>query len=350
MDEYEDESGIDTGNSSGQTYDSVNDFYKNYSDIDSDTVLLLHLDNNVTDSEITPKTVTNNGVTFSSSEKKFGSHSGYFNSTYLTVPDSADWYFGTGDFTIDAWIYPSSIETTVKGIVSQTLEDNNNYISLNIYNQSLQFKTGISGVELNAWSTAGITIPNTWYHVAFVRASGVCKFYINGIDSTLLDNITSRNLSDFAAVLKIGRYTENVGVHSDFVGYLDEVRVSKGIARWTSNFTPPTTQYPISGNMILQSNVQVATVTPISSRIVLFEEDVDSVTINTDLKAYVSRDNGTTFSQVTLEDEGNYITGARILSGVVDISAQPSGSNMKYKVETLNTKKLNLHGTAVSWK
>jgi hypothetical protein len=74
------------------------------------------------------------------------------------------------------------------------------------------------------------------------------------------------------------------------------------------------------------------------------------VTINTDLKAYVSRDNGTTYSQATLEDEGNYITGARILSGIVDISAQPSGSNMKYKIETLNTKKLKIHGTSVSWK
>jgi len=106
----------------------------------------------------------------------------------------------------------------------------------------------------------------------------------------------------------------------------------------------------IVANMTLKSNVKVATIVPTSARVVLFEEDVDSVTINTDLKAYVSRNNGTTYSEVTLEDEGNYITGARILSGVVDISAQPSGSNIKYKIETLNSKNLKLHGTSVSWK
>jgi len=106
----------------------------------------------------------------------------------------------------------------------------------------------------------------------------------------------------------------------------------------------------VISNMTLKSNVKVATIVPTSARVVLFEEDVDSVTVNTDLKAYVSRNNGTTYSQVTLEDEGNYITGARILSGVVDISAQPSGSNMKYKIETLNSKNLKLHGTSVSWK
>jgi len=100
----------------------------------------------------------------------------------------------------------------------------------------------------------------------------------------------------------------------------------------------------------LQSNAQVAYSVPTSARIVIFEEDVDSITLNTDLKAYISRDNGTTFSQVTLEDCGNYVSGAQILQGVVDISAQPSGTNMKYKVETLNNKKLNLHGTSVSWK
>jgi hypothetical protein len=102
--------------------------------------------------------------------------------------------------------------------------------------------------------------------------------------------------------------------------------------------------------MSLISNAQVADSVPTSARIILFEEDVDSITLNTDLKVFVSRNNGTTFSQVTLEDEGNYITGARILSGVVDISAQPSGSNIKYKIEGLNSKNLKIHGTAVSWK
>jgi hypothetical protein len=89
---------------------------------------------------------------------------------------------------------------------------------------------------------------------------------------------------------------------------------------------------------------------PTSARIVLFEEDVDVITLNTDIKAYISRDNGVTYSQVTLEGEGTYITLARVLSGVVDISTQPSDTDIKYKIETFNNKNLKLHGTAVSWK
>jgi hypothetical protein len=101
--------------------------------------------------------------------------------------------------------------------------------------------------------------------------------------------------------------------------------------------------------MALLSNAQTAEAVPVSSRIVLFEEDVDAITLNTDLKAYVSRDNGTTYSQVTLVNEGYYATSKNILAGLVDISAQPSGTNMKYKIETLNNKNLKLHGTGINW-
>jgi hypothetical protein len=102
--------------------------------------------------------------------------------------------------------------------------------------------------------------------------------------------------------------------------------------------------------MSLISNAQVADSVPTSARIILFEEDVDSITLNTDLKAYISRDNGTTYSQVTLEDEGNYITAARILSGVVNISGQPSDTDVIYKLTTHNNKNLKIHGVGISWK
>ena len=81
----------------------------------------------------------------------------------------------------------------------------------------------------------------------------------------------------------------------------------------------------------------------------IFEEDIDSITLNTDLLAYVSRDGGSTFNQITLSDEGNYITSARILSGTVDISGQPSGTSMVYKIVTDNNKFLKLHGTGMLW-
>ena len=103
-------------------------------------------------------------------------------------------------------------------------------------------------------------------------------------------------------------------------------------------------------NMTLVSNAYASVATPTKSRIVLFEEDVDSSTINTDLKAYLSRDGGTTWTQHTLADEGYFGTGQRLLSSdAVDISGQPSGVSMKWKVETLNNKNLKLHAVGLNW-
>jgi hypothetical protein len=72
--------------------------------------------------------------------------------------------------------------------------------------------------------------------------------------------------------------------------------------------------------------------------------------LNTDVKGWVSRDGGTTWSQATLADAGNYGSGRRVLSGTVDISAQPTGTSMQWKVTTHNSKELRLHGTALEWK
>ena len=102
-------------------------------------------------------------------------------------------------------------------------------------------------------------------------------------------------------------------------------------------------------NMTLISNAFTAEAQPTEARIVLFEEDVDAAAENTALKAYASRDGGTTFTQITLVDEGDFETGKQILTGTVDISAQPSGTAMEWKVETLNNKELRLHGVALNW-
>jgi len=102
-------------------------------------------------------------------------------------------------------------------------------------------------------------------------------------------------------------------------------------------------------NMTLISNAQTATTQSDQGYIVLYEEDVSSITLNTDIKSYVSRDNGTTYTQMTLTEGTTYQSGRRLLSGSVDISGQPAGTSMRYKVETLNTKNLKLHGASLLW-
>tara|TARA_Y100000310_G_scaffold341575_2_gene441162 strand:+ start:620 stop:1198 length:579 start_codon:yes stop_codon:yes gene_type:complete len=108
-----------------------------------------------------------------------------------------------------------------------------------------------------------------------------------------------------------------------------------------------------NGDLTLISLGQTAGTAPSDARIVIFEEDIDSITINTDLKAYVSRDNGTTYSEVTLVDEGDYATSKQIWAGSVDISAQPSGTTMRYKIRGFNNssdlKEFKLHGVCLTW-
>ncbi len=98
------------------------------------------------------------------------------------------------------------------------------------------------------------------------------------------------------------------------------------------------------------SNAFTASSTPSSSRIVVFEEDVASPTLNTDVIAQISRDGGTTFTTVTLADEG-YVSGTsgqRILSGTATISGQPSGTSMRWKL-TLANNSVKIHGVSLAW-
>ena len=106
-------------------------------------------------------------------------------------------------------------------------------------------------------------------------------------------------------------------------------------------------------NMTLLSNAFTAQTAPTTARIILDEyTSTGSSTLNTDIKAYASRDNGTTYTQITLASQGTIETNHRLLSGSVDISGQPSGTNMKYKIETLNqslTKETRVYGTSMAW-
>ena len=111
------------------------------------------------------------------------------------------------------------------------------------------------------------------------------------------------------------------------------------------------TGVPLStSSTTIVSNAFTASSAPSTSRIVVFQENVDSITLNTDLIASVSRDGGSNFSTVTLADEGYTVgsSGQRILSGTVDISGQPSGTSMRWKLALANNAS-KIHGVSLAW-
>jgi hypothetical protein len=228
----------------------------------------------------------------------------------------------------------------------------------------------------------------TWVHVVLVQDGVSPKVYINGVDATAAGSfLISTDLSSWfsgMAGVDTGRMGARVVSSTEqdyFNGQIDDFRyyqnrvltqahitalyntgtgteatfAGHNITVPTAVLTQDTITVPVaaptiaSNDMTLISDVFAAEAQSDIARINIFQEDVDAITLNTDLKAYVSRDNGTTYSQITLVNTGEYEAGKNLLSASVDISAQPAGTDMIYKLETLNAKNLKIHGTGLSW-
>lgn len=162
---------------------------------------------------------------------------------YLTVPDSADWAFGTGEFTIDFWVNFTAIGPTT---FYEQFVDSSHYIVLDYRSFTSTWEFFIT----NGTTTANYTFPwspamGTWYHIALVRSgSTTISIYVNGtaLTPTILTPISINPVPDFAAIVYIG-VNFNGSLANYFNGYIDEYRISKGIARWRDNFTPPSVAY-----------------------------------------------------------------------------------------------------------
>ncbi|MBI5306156.1 LamG domain-containing protein [Candidatus Wolfebacteria bacterium] len=207
---------------------------------DSYTKLLLHMNGTngsttFTDSETTPKTVTAVGnAQISTAQSKFGGASGLFNGNgdYLRV-SSTDFDLGTGDFTIDVWMRANTWPAAGCATPFQIGNYFNNWIQPEICYTGTLLRTYTTTLQYNYYPSGGF-LTNTWYHYAIVRSGTTMKQYINGLE--ISSGTNTESILNGTQGLWIGAYS---GPLQFFNGYIDEFRISKGIARWTSNFTPP---------------------------------------------------------------------------------------------------------------
>ncbi len=192
-----------------------------------------------TNSSLYLHTFTANGnAQIDTSDYKFGGASGLFDGTgdYLTCSTNpTDWAFGTGDFTIAGWIKFTSLSNSVFYLSDY----GGNSFGLRIYSSKLTISTS-SGALLTGSTTLST---GTWYHVAFVRYSGSLKIFLDGIlDGSVSDSTDITNLVD--NTLYIGG--DPVSTTTYLNGWMDDWIILKGSALYTSNFTPPTTEYSLS--------------------------------------------------------------------------------------------------------
>jgi hypothetical protein len=168
-------------------------------------------------------------------------YSSQFNgsSTFLTTPTSATFNLNAVDWTIECWFYATATPPATATNLIQSYQGTNNwqpYVGIGL-NTNLTFQIVINAV---ATATTQTFTLNSWNHVALVRSSGVVKFYLNGVATSIstTSDITSSNLNWFIG--KVDNAQGGGGYVYYYTGYLSNVRIVKGTAVYTAAFTPPT--------------------------------------------------------------------------------------------------------------
>ena len=206
----------------------------------SNTKLLTSHAASISDGSATGRTVTASGNAAVSSFAPYGGmKSVYFdgNGDYLSIPTSADFNFGDGDFTIELWIYLTSISGN-PALFDYRSTGTENVPSIWINANSGYLYYYFNGANRINGPTSSI-VTNKWYHVALSRSSSSTNMFVNGshYGSTYSDSNTYVQGSTFY----IGRYFASTSTNYMPTGYISNFRVVKGQALYTKNFTPTTT-------------------------------------------------------------------------------------------------------------
>ncbi len=198
------------------------------------------------DNSPSPKTATsNNGASISTVQSKFGGTSGLFDGgdDYVTVPDNSEFDFGAGDFTIEYWEYRTS-NAVFKPVMSRNSSGQPPWMIGWTEAGNINFFAGNG----SSWSIAsavsmGVIIINSWTHYAVTRQGNTFRTFQNG---TQISTFTSTaTIPNGAAPLEIGRYAATYY----YPGYLDELRLTKGVARYTGSFVTQSVEFPNNLNV-----------------------------------------------------------------------------------------------------
>ena len=154
--------------------------------------------------------------------------SAYFDGTgdYLTIPKNASHEFGTGDFTVEAWVYPT---VSASNLFASTYAGSSSGWWFRLSYGNLECGFGDAAIISVAVSGAY----NSWHHVALSRSGTSMKIYLDGVSVGSATNSTSLNST--GSILYIGC----LNTSQPFNGYMSNLRIVKGVAVYTANFTPP---------------------------------------------------------------------------------------------------------------
>lgn len=209
------------------------------SPIDSYTKLLMHFNSFPFIDEI-GKIPTNTGATLNTSVKKFGAGSSAYNgSAALTFAANADFTFGTGAWTVEGWFYATSLPSTK--VLFGANEDHRWGIAYEASSSSFAMYLSSDGVSWDMFTYSSVITfdLNTWVHIAFTFDGSNYRLFYNGAIVGIVTTSTPVYYGTNATFFIGG----NGLLGGGWIGYIDEIRVSKGVARWVTTFTPPAIEY-----------------------------------------------------------------------------------------------------------
>jgi hypothetical protein len=202
-----------------------------------------------TDSSSYANTVTNVSGIYGQSKQttavsKFGGCSGgIYNDSYLSIPSSELFDFGGGSFfTVEYWFRLENTSNSDLPFVSQRITSGFTPFELRVVNTNIGWRIG--NAALNGWASTAVdsgspVSQGIWYHLALTGDGSNLRLFLNG-DQRL--SVAQPSWSSANRPFYIGRTSTNTSYGSQF----DELRVTKFVAHYTSNFTPPTSAFPNS--------------------------------------------------------------------------------------------------------
>ena len=188
----------------------------------------------------------NGGAKLSTTQEKTGISSLYFDGTgdYLSLAASDDWNFGTGDFTIEFWVYYGA-QQAGNGIMSCHQDTNNRWNISHGADNSCYFQVNLGGSSVISTQVGAAQATGSWRHIAIVKTSGNVQAYEDG--TAFGSAVSCGTMPDLSATaLEIGRHTTSYYLN----GYLDEIRISSN-ARYSGNFTPSSSHFTRDSNTLL---------------------------------------------------------------------------------------------------
>ncbi len=253
-------------------------------DADFDKVaLLLHMDGangstTFTDNSPGSKIVTAyGGARISTAQSKFGGASAVFDgiSDYLSAPAHADFDFGTGDFTLEAWVFQAASSEYSAIICRQQYVGAEGLFQLRLNYGKPEFVfCANSSYSLVTLSAAQSIAANTWTHIALSRLGGIGRLFVDGVLADTKSMAGTLNVAGRPLTIGVLNAGDSTDLLAFFSGHIDDVRITKGLARYTADFTPPTEPFPnASAAYALSGTVTGSTGSPVARAIRAIRED-----------------------------------------------------------------------------